>query len=63
MIKYTCVHKESLRVHTFLSAYDTTKNCFKLVDLEKGILFSIDFPDEDTIERFLNVKYNVKVKQ
>lgn len=63
MIKYTCVNKQSMRVHTFLSIFDETTETYRLAHLDTGNLLATHFNNEEIIDKYLSVLYEIKIKK
>jgi hypothetical protein len=63
MKKYTCVDKHNLRVRNFASFKEEKNNQYRLVDLDKGIIFEREYETEKKLEVLLEVHFDIKIKK
>ena len=62
MNKYTCVDRQTQRVRTFASFKEEKNNQYRLVDLDKGIIFEREYETEKKLEVLLETHFEIKIK-
>lgn len=63
MNKYVCIDKQSQRVRNFASFKEEKNNQYRLVDLDKGIIFEREYETEKKLETLLETHFDIKIKK
>ena len=63
MNKYVCIDKHSQRVRNFASFKEEKNNQYRLVDLDKGIIFEREYETEKKLETLLETHFDIKIKK